>query len=155
MKKTLITLFALLLLSMTGWGQDVLWYGQSAKNWNEALPVGNGRIGAMDYGGSWCEDIQLNEESLWAGCRTEGDADAAKWIPEIQKLLFADKITEARDLARAKLMGDVVGVRSYQSFGDLKIEFIEDDERDVQSSSSPRSGRSCVRCRHSRPVPCT
>lgn len=133
MRKSLITVFALLLLSMTGWGQNVLWYGQSARNWNEALPVGNGRIGAMDYGGSWCGDIQLNEESLWAGCRTEGDADAAKWIPEIQKLLFADKITEARDLARAKLMGDVVGVRSYQSFGDLKIEFIEDDERDVQS----------------------
>ena len=133
MKKTFLTLITLLLLSLASRGQDILWYAQPAENWTEALPVGNGRIGAMDFGGTWCGNIQLNEESLWAGCRTEADADAAKWMPEIQKLLFDNKITEARDLARAKLMGNVKGVRSYQSFGDLKIEFIEDDERGVQS----------------------
>ena len=90
MKKILLSVLVTSLISLTSWGQDVLWYAQPANNWNEALPVGNGRIGAMDYGGIWDEDIQLNEESLWAGCKTvsDADADAAEWIPEIQKLLL-------------------------------------------------------------------
>lgn len=122
MTKRLTAIIAAGLFAVSAWGQDVLWYAQPAGNWNEALPVGNGRVGAMEYGGVWYEDIQLNEESLWAGCKTEADADAAQYIPQIQKLLLEDKIQEARDLARATLMGDVIGVRSYQSFGGLKIE---------------------------------
>ena len=130
MKKTLLITISTFLLSMTAWGQ-VLWYNQPSNDWNEALPVGNGRIGAMDFGGAWNENIQLNEESLWAGCPTKADADAAKWIPEIQKLLLDNKILEARNLARTTLMGDVMGVRSYQSFGDLKIE--HSGAQDIQS----------------------
>lgn len=121
MKKVLSTAFLLAALSISSVAQNVLWYGQPARDWNEALPVGNGRIGAMVYGGSWNEDIQLNEESLWAGCQTESDADAARYISEIQSLLIDNQIMKARDLARAKLMGKVMGVRSYQSFGDLEI----------------------------------
>ncbi|MCF0167754.1 MAG: glycoside hydrolase family 95 protein, partial [Bacteroidales bacterium] len=121
---------AVALLTIPAWGQDVLWYSKPTYNWNEALPVGNGRIGAMDFGQVWYETIQLNEESLWAGCKTEADADAAKYIPEIQRLLLDGKILEGRDLARAKLMGPVVGVRSYQSFGELKIQFNGMDDED-------------------------
>ncbi|MBQ0149327.1 MAG: glycoside hydrolase family 95 protein [Bacteroidales bacterium] len=124
MKRFILATILVSLFSVSSQAQNVLWYAQPARNWNEALPVGNGRIGAMVYGGSWNEDIQLNEESLWAGCPTDSDADAAKWIPEIQKLLLDDQIMKARDLARAKLMGKVMGVRSYQSFGDLKIDHI-------------------------------
>ncbi|MCF0176734.1 MAG: glycoside hydrolase N-terminal domain-containing protein, partial [Bacteroidales bacterium] len=123
MRKIILALASAILLSLPSWGQDVLWYTKPAQNWNEALPVGNGRLGAMDYGHVWYETIQLNEESLWAGCKTEADADAAQYIPEIQRLLLDGKIKEGRDLARAKLMGPVVGVRSYQSFGELKIQF--------------------------------
>ncbi|MCF0160568.1 MAG: glycoside hydrolase family 95 protein [Bacteroidaceae bacterium] len=134
MRKIILAITASFLLSVSAWGQDVLWYNQPAQNWNEALPVGNGRLGAMDFGHVWYETIQLNEESLWAGCKTEGDADAASYIPEIQRLLLDGKIKEGRDLARAHLMGPVVGVRSYQSFGELKIQFNgRDDEDDIPS----------------------
>ncbi|MCQ2165369.1 MAG: glycoside hydrolase family 95 protein, partial [Bacteroidales bacterium] len=108
MKRFILATILVSLFSVSSQAQNVLWYAQPARNWNEALPVGNGRIGAMVYGGSWNEDIQLNEESLWAGCPTDSDADAAKWIPEIQKLLLDDQIMKARDLARAKLMGKVM-----------------------------------------------
>ena len=134
MSKKILAIAAAFLFAIPAWGQNVLWYNKPAQSWNEALPIGNGRIGAMEFGHVWYETIQLNEESLWAGCKTEGDADAAKYIPEIQKLLLDGKIKEGRDLARAKLMGPVVGVRSYQSFGELKIQFNGmDDEDDVPS----------------------
>lgn len=117
----LLALFAVG-LTLTAGAQNVLWYAQSAKDWNEALPVGNGRIGAMVYGGTGVETIQLNEESLWAGCQEDGNADAAQFMPQIQQLLLSGRIPEARALANEKLKGDVMRIRSYQTFGDLKIE---------------------------------
>ena len=60
---------------MSAQHQDcVLWYTKPANNWNEALPVGNGRLGAMFFGGCRNETIQLNEESLWAGSKSEANA---------------------------------------------------------------------------------
>ena len=60
---------------------NTLWYRQPAADWNEALPVGNGRIGAMVFGNPWKETIQINEESLWGGCPQDGNADAAAVMP--------------------------------------------------------------------------
>ena len=101
---------------------SVLWYSNPAKDWNEALPVGNGRIGAMVYGNPVNETIQLNEESLWAGCPQDGNADAASVMPQIQKLLLDGRVAEANELAQSSLAGDPMRIRSYQTFGILGIE---------------------------------
>ncbi|WP_029288438.1 glycoside hydrolase N-terminal domain-containing protein [Pedobacter sp. R20-19] len=68
-----------------------LWYNQPAKNWNEALPIGNGRLGAMVFGRIEDELIQLNEETLWTGgpADTNPNPDAIKYLPEVRKQLFS------------------------------------------------------------------
>ena len=112
----------------------VLWYRQPAKNWNEALPVGNGRLGAMIFGGVNSERLQLNEDSLWSGAPGDDDNPAAlAALPEIRNLLFAGKYAEAQRLANRKLIcqgpgsgsgrGARIAYGSYQSLGDLKLEF--------------------------------
>ena len=104
--------------------QDVvLWYETPAKDWNEALPVGNGRLGAMVYGDYTSETIQLNEESLWGGIRTEADADAAGHLPEIQRLLLDGQIEKASELSEKYLRSDPLEIRSYQTFGNLRIDY--------------------------------
>ncbi|MCD6597338.1 MAG: glycoside hydrolase N-terminal domain-containing protein, partial [Bacteroidales bacterium] len=65
-----------------------LWYNQPAEKWTEALPIGNGRLGAMVFGGITKERIQLNEESLWAGAQiNNNNQEASKHLKEIQQLL--------------------------------------------------------------------
>ncbi|MDR2041075.1 MAG: glycoside hydrolase family 95 protein [Tannerella sp.] len=105
--------------------ESVLWYNQPAGEWHEALPVGNGRLGAMVFGGYAGETIQLNEESLWAGCKTEANADAASHLPEIQQFLLSGHIGRALELSKKYLQSDPMRIRSYQSFGELKINFFE------------------------------
>ena len=127
-------IFICLLSAQLLCGQDkvnTLWYRQAAKDWNEALPVGNGRIGAMVYGDPWNETIQLNEESLWAGCPADGNADAAAVMPEIQKLLLEGKITQASELAHQTLEGTPFRIRSYQTFGELYIDFFDRGSNDA------------------------
>ncbi|QIH32970.1 glycoside hydrolase family 95 protein [Sphingobacterium sp. DR205] len=101
----------------------VLWYREPAKIWEEALPVGNGRLGAMVYGDWNKENIQVNEESLWAGTKVDANADAASKIPEIQRLLVAGKIEEAAALSEKELKSNPLRIRSYQSFGNFRIDF--------------------------------
>ncbi len=104
-------------------GQHVLWYRRPAASWNEALPIGNGRLGAMVFGGVEKERIQLNEETLWDGCaRDTTNPEALKALPEVRRLLFAGKNKEATDLAGRTMMGNPQGVKSYQTLGDLHIE---------------------------------
>lgn len=100
---------------------NTLWYHQPAASWEEALPVGNGRLGAMVYGRPWAETLQMNEESLWAGCPEDGNAAAAEWIPQIQQHLLSGEIAQANALAEEKLKGDPLRIRSYQTFGDLLL----------------------------------
>ena len=67
-----------------------LWYGQPAGQWTEALPLGNGRLGAMVFGGTASERIQLNEESLWAGCPVEVfPPDYPRHLAEVRRLVLA------------------------------------------------------------------
>lgn len=83
-----------------------LWYNQPAAKWTDALPLGNGRIGAMVFGGIAQEHIQFNEETLWTGePRDYNQPDAAKYLPEIRNLLFAGKQAEAEKLAADHFMG--------------------------------------------------
>lgn len=103
-----------------------LWYKQPAEKWDEALPVGNGRLGAMVFGGTNTERIQLNEESLWAGSQAEGFApDYAKHLTEVQRLIFAGKRKEARDYGQRHLAQWPSSFRSYEPLGDLTLEFKE------------------------------
>ncbi len=100
-----------------------LWYQQPAQEWVEALPIGNGRLGAMVFGKVDQERIQLNEDTLWDGHRQDtNNPEALKHLPEVRRLLFAGKNQEATELADKYLMGHPTGVKSYQSLGDLWLE---------------------------------
>lgn len=101
-----------------------LWYQQPAKIWDEALPVGNGRLGAMVFGDVYNERIQLNEESLWAGKRfNTNNPEALSALPEIRKLIFEGKIKEAYKLGNKSLLGTPPRFRSYQTLGDIHLSF--------------------------------
>ncbi len=103
--------------------QMILWYRQPAADWNEALPVGNGRLGAMVFGDIMRERIQLNEESIWAGMRVENaDADARDYLPLIQQKLLDGEIREAMELSEKHLRSTPMRIRSYQPLGDIYIE---------------------------------
>ncbi len=101
-----------------------LWYKQSAQKWVEALPVGNGRMGAMVFGKVYQERIQLNEESLWAGERYNmNNPNALRDLPKIRKLIFEKKIKDAYRLGNKSLLGTPKRFRSHQTLGDLFIQF--------------------------------
>lgn len=103
-----------------------LWYQQSAANWNEALPVGNGRLGAMVFGGAQQERIQLNEESLWAGKQIDvNNPEGLKHLKEIQQLLLNGENTKAYQLSDQYLLATPPRFRSYQTLGDLYLDFGE------------------------------
>jgi alpha-L-fucosidase 2 len=101
-------------------GRNILWYRQSARVWEEALPLGNGKLGAMVFGGVADERIQLNENTLWDGYPLDpNDPEGLKALPEVRRLLFADRNNEAVQLAEQTMMGNPKGVKSYQSLGEL------------------------------------
>ncbi len=104
-------------------GEWVLWYTQPAAKWEEALPVGNGRIGAMVFGGVAKERLQLNDDTLWDGYPRERiNPKGREALPEIRRLLFEDRNAEAETLAGQTLMGVPERILSYQTLGDLWIE---------------------------------
>lgn len=99
-----------------------LWYKQPAVEWTDALPVGNGRLGAMVFGNIEKERIQFNEESLWAGVRRNcNNPLSLEYLSEVQQLLLQDKNNEALILAQKYLMGIPPRIRSYQTCGDVFI----------------------------------
>ena len=82
-----------------------LWFRQPAAQWTEALPVGNGRLGAMVFGGVSREHLQLNLDTLWAGGPYDSvNPDALAALPEVRRLIFAGHYAEAADLLSAKVM---------------------------------------------------
>jgi len=107
----------------------VLWYESPAEQWEEALPLGNGRLGAMVFGKYGEERIQLNEETYWSGgpysTVVEGGAEA---LPEIQKLIFEGKPIRAHKLFGRKIMGYPVEQQKYQSLANLHLFFENQEE---------------------------
>jgi alpha-L-fucosidase 2 len=102
----------------------VLWYRQPAAQWVEALPVGNGRIGAMVFGGVEHERLQLNENSLWAGGPYDpANPEALAALPEVRRLVFAGEYEKATELVAAKMMATPIRQMSYQTVGDLRLDF--------------------------------
>ena len=103
---------------------NVLWYKQPANKWIEALPLGNGRLGAMVFGNPANEVIQINEESIWAGSKiNNNNPNALQHLGELQQALFDSKYDEARKIAEANFVGIPPEVRSYQPFGNLLINY--------------------------------
>lgn len=104
-------------------GADLLRYRQPARKWVEALPVGNGRIGAMVFGGIAEERLQLNEDTLWTGGPyTAVNPDAHDTLPEVRRLVFAGQYPEAEALINAKVMAKPLVQMAYQTFADLLID---------------------------------
>ncbi|PKQ64124.1 alpha-L-fucosidase [Labilibaculum manganireducens] len=126
-----------------------LWYIKPAKIWEEALPIGNGRLGAMVYGGTVEETIQFNEETVWAGEPGNNILPAVKdYLPEIRQLIFEGKYKEAQQLAdkylpRRTKEDNNYGM-CYQPVGNLQIVFpdnhdITDYYRDLDISKAVAS----------------
>ena len=107
-------------------GPHTLWYRKPATNWErEALPVGNGNLGAMVFGGVPKERIQLNEHSLWSGHREDVDnPQTLEYLPKVRQLLFEGKYAEANQMAaRSMIVRARTAPASYQTLGDLTLEF--------------------------------
>ena len=103
---------------------NILFYTHPAREWNQALPLGNGRLGAMVFGNVNGERIQLNENSLWmGGPRDTNNADALEHLAEVRRLLFAGLPVEAYAIAEKYSMGRPFRLESYQSLGDLRLTF--------------------------------
>jgi alpha-L-fucosidase 2 len=101
-----------------------LWYRRPAQKWTEALPVGNGRLGAMVFGGVERERLQLNEDTLWAGGPYDPDnTNAFAALPEVRKLIFAGQYADAQKLAGEKMMARPLKQMPYETVGDLFLEF--------------------------------
>jgi alpha-L-fucosidase 2 len=147
---TIIVCLGLVSVWLYGWTADKppavaessgklrIWFRQPATNWEQqALPVGNGRLGGMVFGLTDKELIQLNEDTLWSGGPREvNNPEALKHLPEVRRLLFEGKPAEAMQLADRYLMGNPRRLRPYQSLGNLRLEFpgqaeVEDYQREL------------------------
>ncbi len=116
--------------------ENILRYTKPADNFNEALPIGNGRIGGMVYGGTEHDMIGLNEDSVWSGgLRHRVNPDAREALPEVRRLLAEGDIPGAEKLAFQKMQGVNPNSRHYMPLGDLKIDFFgvsEDNTSDYE-----------------------
>ena len=128
MKKVILLgiVYLLLIIPVTAQNDSLLklWYEQPAKQWVEALPIGNGRLGAMIFGDPSNETIQLNENTVWAGSPNRNDNPKAKEIlPEVRKLIFAGKYKEAQDLVNQDFFSHTSDGMPYQTVGNLNLTF--------------------------------
>jgi alpha-L-fucosidase 2 len=107
---------------------NIVWFNEPASKWDEALPVGNGRLGAMIFGKYGEEQIQLNEETYWSGGPYSTVVkEGYKVLPQIQKLVFEEKYLKAHNLFGRNLMGYPVEQQKYQSLANLHL-FFENQE---------------------------
>lgn len=103
-----------------------LWYDKPAARWEEALPLGNGRLGAMVFGGVAHEHIQLNEESVWTGGPIErANPESREYLDKVRQLLFEGNFADGEKMAQEKIMGKRldIGKHTYQTLGDLYFNF--------------------------------
>lgn len=101
-----------------------LWYDEPAKEWTEALPIGNGRIGAMVFGNPVQEEFQINEETVWGGGPHNNINTLAKdHLDEIRALIFAGKNKEAQDLCDKYIASKGGQGMPYQTIGSIRLDF--------------------------------
>ena len=102
--------------------ETMLWYEKPAEDFDHALPVGNGRIGAMIFGGAADEVLKLNEDSIWSGGkRNRNNPDAREGLEEVRKLLKEERIPEAEKVAFEKMQGVTPNSRHYMPLGNLNL----------------------------------
>jgi alpha-L-fucosidase 2 len=125
---------AILLASSLFAQSPKLWYKTPAADWSQALPVGNGRLAGMVYGGPADEQIQLNEESIYAGKRMDRNNPAArKSIPDIRRLLLDGKVKEAEELAEKDMLAIPRRQPPYEPLGDLRLHFDGIDAKSIEN----------------------
>ena len=118
----LITTFSLVAQQLPTQNRNILWYEKPAEVWTEALPLGNGKLGAMVYGVPGVEQIQLNEETLWAGSPNKNyNKETLAHLPEIRQLLFEGKWLEAQNLCTQYVKSPTNQGMPYQCFGYLRL----------------------------------
>ncbi|MCK9479823.1 MAG: glycoside hydrolase family 95 protein, partial [Firmicutes bacterium] len=107
--------------------ENKLWYKQPARVWEEALPIGNGRMGAMVFGGVDIERLQINEDTLWSGYEKDTtNPNMAKQIPKVRKLVFEGKYKQAEDIIESAMLGP--WSQSYLPLGNLYIKSLKSNK---------------------------
>ena len=103
-----------------------LWYRRPARQWVEALPVGNGRLGAMIFGGVVNERLQLNEDTLYGGGPYDpNNPESLSALPEVRRLVFEGRYSDAHKLISEKMMARPLRQMPYQTAGDFLLTFPE------------------------------
>ena len=124
-----------------GQSDMMLWYRQPAQQWLQALPLGNGMIGAMVFGGVPQERVALNESSFWSGRPHNYDnPEALKYFPQIRDLVFADKLQEAEKMADDHFFGIPKAQEAYQPIGDLVLTFPDTNFTDYRRELDMETG---------------
>ena len=135
MRRLLTILICAFMALVTNAQQHKLWYSKPASHWLEALPIGNSHLGAMVYGGTDVEQIQLNEETFWSGSpHNNNNPDAKSCLNDVRKLIFQGNEQEASKLIDRFFFKGPHG-QKYLSLGNLKLSF------DYQSKSAPANYR--------------
>jgi alpha-L-fucosidase 2 len=126
-KKLFFFLFSLTIINGANAQNDSLlklWYDHPAQQWVEALPIGNGRLGAMVFGNPSTEQIQLNESTVWAGSPyNNANPKALKALPIIRKLIFEGDYEKAQDMANKDIISQTAQGMPYQTVGSLYLHF--------------------------------
>jgi len=124
--KKIITLFIALISAVSIFAADNdnrLWYTSPATHWLEALPVGNSRMGAMVFGGTEVEEIQLNEETFWSGGPHNNNSTTSIYrLNEVRDLIFNGKEKEAENIINREFIKGPHGMK-YLTLGSLKLNF--------------------------------
>jgi alpha-L-fucosidase 2 len=122
MKKQLLSILPVMLFCLTITAQDhQMWYAQPARHWLEALPIGNSHLGAMIYGGTDTEEIQLNEETFWSGSpHSNNSNESMAVLPEVRRLIFEGKEGEASKLIDRHFVKGPHGMR-FLPLGSVKL----------------------------------
>ncbi len=127
--------------SYVGSKDYILWYDAPAVEWEEALPVGNGRLGAMSYGNPFSECIQVNEESIWTGApMNSNNPKAGRNLDRIRELILNGSFSEANKLAEEAMVGTPPCVRSYQPCGNIMLDYGVKDTLDYRRSLNLNKG---------------
>lgn len=128
-----------------------LWFAQPAARWTNALPVGNGRVGAMVYGRVGDERIQFNEDTLWKGHpHNYANPGALKYLEPIRQLIFAGRYDAAGRMAKAHFLGLPPRQMPYQPFGDLRFHFLYPNGATVPPAPAGRKRRPDIPAAHYR-----
>ena len=123
-KRAIICICGIFALPIQADNVHKLWYDRPAQYWEEALPIGNGRLGAMVFGNVFADRLQLNEETIWAGQpNNNANPDALEYLPQVRQLVWEGKYKEAQDMATAHVQSKTNHGMPFQPFGDLVIHF--------------------------------